>query len=61
MSELQYVISARDRKTGITEAIAGPMPKDHADAWKPGTWYKKSHTYFRVSLHPFKSHKKGGR
>lgn len=61
MSELMYCISARNRKSGMTESIAGPMPKVNADAWTPSTWYKKSHVYFRVSLHPFTNHKKGGR
>lgn len=55
----QYVISARNRKSGMTESITDPMSEREARTWKPNLWFKKSHTYFRVSKHPFKNHKKG--
>lgn len=61
MSEQKYCISARNRKTGVTESITGAMSKQQADDWNANIWFRKSHVYYRVSMFPFKSHKKIGR
>lgn len=57
----QYCISARNRKSGITEDITGPITHEEALDYRPNTWFKKSSTYFKVSKYPFKNHKKGVR
>lgn len=59
-SEQQYCISARNRLSGFTEAITGPMSHGDALNWThTGQKFVKSgHTYFRISKHPFKRHKK---
>lgn len=58
MENQQYCISARNRNTGFTESITGPMSKSDSENWKPNSRDKKYHVYFRVSKHPFKTHKK---
>lgn len=57
----EYCISARDRKTGITDMVAGPMSSESALDYVPSKITKKLFTYFRVAKYPFKAHKKGGR
>lgn len=56
--EQQYCISARDRNSGYTESITGPMNLDEAKSWRPTSTNKRYYKYFRVSKYPFKNHKK---
>lgn len=58
MKPQKYCISAKNRQTGYTEDVTSPMSKEEADVWKPNSIIKKLYTYFRVSKHPFKRHKK---
>lgn len=56
----QFCISARDRKSGFTEDITGPMAEDAARLWQPTALNRHHYVYFKVSKYPFKKHKKGG-
>lgn len=53
----KYCITARDRNTGITDSIAGPMSLQEARAWVPKRLHKLAYVYFRIAEHPFKAHK----
>ena len=54
----QYCISARNRKTGMTSLIHGPMSRAKAEAWKPQGLDRHHYKYFRISKYPFTPHLK---
>lgn len=56
----EYCISARNRITGFTEDITGPMTKTETLYWLHAGKKHASinHKYFRSSKYPFKRHKK---
>lgn len=53
-----FCVSARNRDTGFTEDVTGPMSKKDAYDWVPSYADRKTHVYFKISMHPFKRHKK---
>ena len=60
IDQQQYCISARNRLTGFTEAITGPMTKKETLDWlhTGGKFAKGDYKYFRSSKYPFRRHKK---
>lgn len=59
--EQQYCVAAEDRGTKIRQAITDPCSYQVAllkkSAMSKNRTWKKTHRYFHVAKHPYKSHK----